>query len=215
MLSNDVSILFGYGNGSFANQITYSTGSDGRAVVVGDSNKDTRLDIVAINYMSNDISVLLGYGNDSFANKITYYIGFSSSSIAVGDLNNTILEYSTDSSSFSITVADFNNDTRLDIVVANSASGNISIFLGYGNGSFANQTTYSTERDSYPYFVAVVDFNNDTTLDIVVVNQGSNSLGTFLGYGDGTFSSMTLISMGYGSVPFSVLIGDFSHDRNM
>ena len=35
--------------------------------------------------------------------------------------------------------------TYLDIVVANSGNdNNISVLLGYGDGSFANQTTYST-----------------------------------------------------------------------
>ncbi|CAF5043191.1 unnamed protein product, partial [Rotaria sp. Silwood1] len=72
-----------------------------------------------------------------------------------------------------VTVVDFNNDTRLDIVVANFGDNTVSILLGYGNGSFANQTTYST--GAAPQSVAVGDFNNDTLLDIVVANFGDNT----------------------------------------
>ena len=115
----------------------------------------------------------------------------------------------------SIAAGDFNNDNRLDVVVANYASESVSILLGYGNGSFANQITFVTGPDSYPYFVAVGDFNDDTTLDIVVANQGANNLGILLGYGSGNFSKVTLQPLGYGARPFSVLIGDFNNDRKL
>ncbi|CAF5182509.1 unnamed protein product, partial [Rotaria sp. Silwood1] len=38
--------------------------------------------------------------------------------------------------------------------------------------------------DSSPWSVAVGDFNNDTLLDIVVVNHGSDNVGIFLGWGN-------------------------------
>ncbi|CAF3431472.1 unnamed protein product, partial [Rotaria socialis] len=109
----------------------------------------------------------------------------------------------------------FNNDNRSDIVAANYDSQTISVFLGYDNGCCSNQSTYSTGPDSYPYFVAVGDFNNDTAIDIVVIIQGTNNLGIFLGYDNGTFSNVTLMPMGYSSNPFCVLIGDFNDDRKL
>ena len=87
------------------------------------------------------------------------------------------------------------------------------VFLGHGNGSFTNQTTYST--DSRPHFIAVSDFNNDTFLDVVVANYESNSLGLFLGHGDGTFAEQTPLSLDYGSHPFMVLVGDLNNDRKV
>jgi hypothetical protein len=132
----------------------------------------------------------------SFTNEITYSTGLKSSP-------------------YSIAVGDFNNDSRLDIVVANYGSNSVDIFLGYGNGSFTNQTTYSLNSDSDPYSVAVSDLNNDAILDIVVANYAANSLGVFLGYGDGTFTNATLLSLEYGSQPFSVVIGDFNSDKKM
>ncbi|CAF4182995.1 unnamed protein product, partial [Rotaria magnacalcarata] len=82
------------------------------------------------------------------------------------------MTFSTGSVPNSVAVGDFNNDTQLDIVVANSHDKNVSVLLGYCNGSFQNQMTFST--GSYPQSVAVGDFNNDTRLDIVVVNYAGN-----------------------------------------
>ena len=44
-----MSVLLGYGNGSFHDQMTYSTGYSPQSVAVGDLNNDTRLDIVVAN----------------------------------------------------------------------------------------------------------------------------------------------------------------------
>jgi hypothetical protein len=51
--------------------------------------------------------------------------------------------YSTGNAPCSVVVPDVNNDGRIDIVVANRLDQNVgvSVFLGYGNGSFANQLT--------------------------------------------------------------------------
>jgi hypothetical protein len=51
----------------------------------------------------------------------------------------------------SITTVDLNNDDRLDLVVANSNTNNIGIFIGYGKDTFADQITYPTGIDSPPY----------------------------------------------------------------
>ena len=343
---DNVSIFLGYGNGSFANQLKYSTGSYPQSVAVGDFNNDTHLDIIVTNVVDNNVGVLLGSRNGSFGTQRTYPIGASPSLVAVGDFNNdtrldvallvnvddnnpgmnvllgygdgsftSVMTYtlgsipnaiiagdfnngggldvavinagnnnvgifhgylteafyketmlitgknsrprsfviedfnndglmdvavansgtdsigiflghghisfanqktfstSPHSSPYSIAAADFNNDTFLDIVVANYQSSNVGIFLGFGNGSFANQTTYLA--GSEPKFIAARDFNNDTIPDIVVANYGSNNLGIFLGYGDGTFAEMILVSLEYGSRPFFVLVGDFNNDRKL
>jgi hypothetical protein len=150
------------------------------------------MDIGVANSGNHNIGIFLGYGNISFANQTTHLTGIEPYSVAVGD---------------------FNSDTRLDMVVANYGSGNVGIFLGYGNGSFANQTTYLARAE--PYSVAVGDFNNDTLLDIIVANHGTDNIGVLLGHGNGTFESVMLVSMSYGSRPFSVVVGDFNNDRKL
>jgi hypothetical protein len=88
-----------------------------------------------------------------------------------------------------VAVGDSNNDTRPNTIVTN--------------------------YDFHPYSVVVGDFNNDTILDIVVANYGSNNIGVFLGDNNGTFDNIIPFSIGYGTRPFSVVVGDFNNDRKL
>ena len=114
------------------------------------------------------MSILLGYDNEVFVKQGTLTTG-------------------NDSRPRSFTVNDYNNDGCMDFVAANSGTDSLGIFLGYGNISFINPLVYSTGSSSTPYSVATGDFNNDTYMDIVVANFGSNNIGIFLGRGNGTF----------------------------
>lgn len=106
-------------------------------------------------------------------------------------------------------MGDFNNDTRLDIVVVNNK--NVSISLGHGNGSFQDQLTYITGTS--PQGIAVGDFNNDSRSDIVVVNSYSNNVSVLLGYGNGSFQHHITCSTGI--LPWSVAVGDFNNDNQL
>jgi hypothetical protein len=237
------SVLLGYGDGSFASQISYSTGSSPIYVVVGDFNNDNRLDFVVLNEEDDNIGVFLGYVTISFFDQITFTTGSNSQPqalisgyvnsdtqldiiVANWGINNVgvflgygngsftnQITYSTGSFPSSIGVGDFNNDKRLDIVVANFGSNNVGILLGYGNGSFANQTTYLT--GSAPGFVAVDDFNGDSYADILVTIPDMNKIGIFLGLGKGVFGDLVLFSMSYGSSPSSVAVGHFNNDNKL
>ncbi|CAF4628800.1 unnamed protein product [Rotaria sp. Silwood2] len=125
------------------------------------------------------------------------------------------MTYATDASPCSVAVGDFNNDAILDIVVMNLGSDNVGIFLGWGNGSFSNQTTFTTGLNSQPNAVAVGDFNNDTFLDIIVANYGTNNIGVLLGHGNSSFASIKFFSISYGSLPFSILVGDLDNDGKL
>jgi hypothetical protein len=76
----------------------------------------------------------------------------------------------------SVAVGDFNNDTWLDMVVANSIVNKIAIYLGDSDGTFSKQIEYLTGSGSAPNMVAVSDFNNDSVLDIAVANFGTNNI---------------------------------------
>ncbi|CAF4955886.1 unnamed protein product, partial [Rotaria sp. Silwood1] len=177
--SGNIGIFFGYDNGTFSRQITFSIGSSSRpySVAIHDFNNDSRLDIAVANFWSGDVVILLGYGDGTFTNQMRYSTGEDSGSIFV-------------------VVGDFNNDKRLDLAVVNHVSANVGILLGYGNGSFRNHMSYSTGSNSFPLSVTVGDFNHDDWLDFAVVNYGTSNLGIRLGHGDGTFSNQTTYSTG-------------------
>ncbi|CAF1433358.1 unnamed protein product [Adineta steineri] len=193
--SNNVEIFLGFSNGTFSSNASYKTGTSSNpySVAVGHFNDDKWLDIVVANYGSNSIGIFLGYGNATFSSQTTYSTGNSSQPYAVA-------------------IADFNNDKRLDIVVANYGTNNLGIFYGNGNGTFSSQQTMSTGPFSSPRYVVVGDFNNDSRWDIAVINYGPDSLGIFLGYDNGTFSAQTTYSTGLGAGPYSAAVGDLNND---
>ena len=71
-------------------------------------------------------------------------------------------------SPISIISDDFNNDTKLDLAVANNEDNTVSILLGNGDGTFQNQTTYRSGAG--PVSIVAGDFNNDGKQDLAVVN---------------------------------------------
>jgi streptogramin lyase len=197
-LANNIGVFLSYGSQPFAGVTTYSTGDESQphSVAVGDLNHDGWSDIVVANYGTDNVGVLLGYGDGTF------------------DLNNT---YPTGSGSapYSVAVADFNNDTHLDIVVTNSETDNIAIRLGYGNGTFASRMTYTTGALSQPYTVVIADFNNDNRLDLAIANSGTSNVFLLYGYGNGTFGNQTSYPLGYGYHPYSIAVADLNQDHWM
>ena len=194
--ANSISILFGYGNGNFAHEITYSTGmnSSPRSISTGDFNNDNRIDLVVANYRSHTIGIYLAFDHGKFSSMISYSTGFQSFPISVA-------------------VADFNNDTFLDIVVANVRIDNVAIFLGYGNGSFNDPVSYSTGIGSDPCAIVVADFNKDKRLDIAVANNQNSNVGIFFGDGHGHFQTIVTYSTGFQSHPDSMIAADLNNDN--
>src|SRR5262245_21072752 len=61
-----------------------------------------------------------------------------------------------------------------------------------------------------PTSVAVGDFNGDGIQDVAVANNGSDTVGVFLGNGDGSFQPKT--DSAAGPAPASLAVGDFNGD---
>jgi hypothetical protein len=109
-----------------------------------------------------------------------------------------------------ILAADFNDDGKVDLVVANSKSNrNVQVLLGRGDGTFAPKPAFVNHEPNN--FLAAADFNGDGKLDLYIgANTGySTDFDILLGNGDGTFAS-TPVFVGYdGGTPG---IGDFNGD---
>jgi hypothetical protein len=196
--NNNVGILLGYGNGTFASIITYSTGAGSvpRCISVGDFNNDNVLDIAVANSGTNNIVVLFGFGDGSF-------------------LLGTAYSTNTGSQPFALAIGDFNNDTEIDIAVANNIASNIEVFLGYVSQYFAGVTTYSTGKGSQPHSIAVGDLNNDGWSDVVVANYATDNVGVLLGTSKGMFAAIMPYPTGNNSAPYSVAVADFNNDHQL
>ena len=180
-----------------------AAGSDPDSVAVGDFNGDGKLDLVVAN-QDGTVSVLLGKGDGTFQPAVNYEAdhpaGTEPSSVAVGD---------------------FNGDGKLDLLVVNSGSSDVSVLLGNGDGTFQT-ALYSSFVEVNPGMVAVGDFDGDGKLDLVVVNSkagsggsgvASNNVSVLLGNGDGTFQTALDFDAGVG--PISVAVGDFNADGRL
>jgi hypothetical protein len=109
---------------------------------------------------------------------------------------------------FSVAIGDLNGDDHPDLAVANEWSGNVSVLLGDGDGSFQSAVHYGAGGG--PHSVAIGDFNGDDALDLAVANEWSGNVSVLLGNGDGSFQSA--VHYGAGARPSSVAIGDFNGD---
>ena len=242
--ANNISVLLGDGNGSFPILTKYSTGYRPTSMVIGDLNNDTRMDIVVTNF-NGTVSILLGIFNLVFKPQLTLITGHGSfpRSIATGDFNNdthpdivvansgtntfgvflgdgdgsfsTQMNYTTVFSPSLIAVGHLNKDSHLDVVLVYSDDSTIGIHLGNGYGSFINHTTYSTGFRSKPKSVSVADFDNDSILDIIIINYDASNVVVFLGDGNGNFTVTEEIRIGYGTHPFAIAIGDYDSDKKL
>ena len=144
-ISNNVSVLFGRGDGTFAAAQAFVVGDVPTSIAVADLDGDGKSDLVVAN-LSSDVLVLLGKGNGTFAVPQTLPIDGIAHCVAVGDLN---------------------GDGHPDLVTANSTN-EVSVLLGHGDGTFATEKTFAVAQG--PVAVLVADLNGDGHPDTVTAN---------------------------------------------
>ncbi len=151
---------------SFDGPFNLSVGSSPEAVVVGDFNGDTVLDLAVANGGSNSVSILLGNPDGSFQDPVDYAVG---------------------TYPWFITVADLNGDQIPDLVVSNRDSQDVMLLFGVGDGTFVNDGSISFEGN--PFSTVVNDFTSNGVQDLVV----SNTFSAFYlsGNGNGSFGMPT------------------------
>jgi flagellin-like hook-associated protein FlgL len=112
-----------------------------------------------------------------------------------------------------VQLVDINNNGILDMVTAGglAGSGNVSVSLGNGDGTFKARASYVIGPIQREF--AVGDLNGDGILDIVTANYGETTSNVLIGAGNGTFSLG--LSFEVGTNPFSVALGDLNGDGTL
>jgi type II secretory pathway component GspD/PulD (secretin) len=211
--SNNVTVLLGNGDGTFqeAAGSPYTVGKTPSSVVLADFDGDGNLDFAVANQGDNTISVFKGDGKGGFTEfagspfALTNTASISEKEpVAMVTAN---LRRATNSA---------NNSPEVDLAVVNQSTNNVAILLGAvgsnGNISFTEAPNSPVPVGQSPVAIATSDLNADGIPDLVVVNQGDNTVSILLGSSnaDGTFSAASGSPLPTATTPAGIAIGNFT-----
>jgi hypothetical protein len=190
--TNQVSVLLGNGDGSFAAHVDYPVGDTPQSVAVGDLDGNGSSDLAVANsaFGEDSVSVLLGNGDGTFRLKTDYATGGRPQSVAVGDVN---------------------GDHKLDLATADLGN-TLSVLIGNGDGTFGASDSYPTGPGSGPAMVAVADLDGDDYPELVGVDNDSSTVSVLPGSSSGTFG--TRADYPTGTLPVQVAVADLDGDGN-
>ena len=91
----------------------------------------------------------------------------------------SITNFTTGSDPNYVSIGDLNGDGKPDLVVANSSSNTVSVFLntttnGAATPTFSAKTDFTT--GSGPFSISIGDLNGDGKPDLAVANSSSNTV---------------------------------------
>jgi len=199
--SRTITVLLGFGDGTFQLPIEIDVGTGMSRIAVGDFNRDTIKDLAIAGDQSR-VYTLLGVGNGTFLQQPTITLtadtfGVDGTDVDAGDLNSDGIE---------------------DLVVAIPTNGSrTAILLGNGDGTFQPAGILTEPNLLVPQFQVIGDFNRDRIPDIAItLANGSRGLMEIRnGVGDGTFRAPVLYAVPppLSSVGGGTLVtGDFNGD---
>jgi hypothetical protein len=181
-------------------------GTTGALVTVGDFNGDGKLDLASISQSQGadflpeiGVSSFLGNGDGTFQAPRT----------------STIVDTFFLGQPSALNAGDFNRDGKLDLVFT-TFEGSVVVLQGQGDGTFS-QPSFTTGSGPDPNDVQIGDLNRDGKLDLVVSNNIGNTVGVFLGNGDGTFGPGQFLPLDQADIthPWGSVIGDFNGDGKL
>lgn len=178
-------------DGGFAAAVETVVGAGLSALATGDWNEDGFTDLAVTRQIGDDPGrVELFFGGPAGPG--------TPASVLVG------------STPVDIAAADFNEDGRDDLLVANNISGFASVLLGGGDGTFAAAEAVAVGGS--PRAVAAADFDRDGCDDFVVALSVNSAVVPYFGRCDGTFVRGPQTLSGVLS-PAGLVVADFSGDR--
>ncbi len=232
-------VLKGAGNGALTAPQTYAAGFGSSAIAVGDLNQDGYLDLAVANggvecvqYGSvredSTVSVYFGRGDGTFEPQVQYEMGHIPTSVAIADLNHDARADLVVTNYLDPIVVCFGStnpagrspvgsQTRAGLRTLRAGStvtpakfplGTCTVRLGQGGEVLGPKVTYGTGINAAG--LSVADLNGDNSMDLVVVNSGTENAAVLLGNGDGSFGGGT--ELRGGPLCGSVAVGDFNRD---
>jgi len=198
--SSSLAVLLGNGDGTFQPEVDTPIGvnpADGTIVAADLKGSGYPGDLALCG--SGQLNVLLGKGNGTFQTAQVYYPNGNFSENVAG-----------------LVVGDLNGDGIPDLAMtwyqSDTDVGKIAVFYGKAGGTFT-ATPVNINVGEEPVWVALGDFDQDGSLDLVAANARDNTLGVVLG-SDSTVATATLANV---SVPGSgthEVLASYAGDTN-
>ena len=162
-----------------------------RSVFADDLDGDGLVDLAAVSLTANRLSVYRGDVGGDFTPIGDHVTGTSPAHVTGGDLN---------------------ADGVVDLVTTSlGANGQVSAFLGLGDGTFANPVLVGTA--SCPLVAEIADWNGDGAPDVASADLVADVALLALGNGDGTFGPATTFPAG--ARPAHVTAADLDLDGKL
>ena len=238
--SNDLSVMIGRGDGTFAKAVSYPAGDVPSGLVIADVNGDGSPDLLTVDRHQSQLALLLGRGGGTFRPYTPIPIkGLTlSRRLTAADLNgdgavDLIVPDESDGSVFVLTgtghgtfdqksypengiepvavaVADLNGDGKPDLAVANGYPAHDTSILLARGGGFGPAHIYPT--GFAPHSIVATDLNGDGKPDLAVGNVGDSTVSILLGRGDGTFGRKLDLPTGSTATNNTIAVADMNRD---
>ncbi len=189
--------------------VSSTSGAVAQNVYAVDLNNDGVLDLVqdTLN-QPNGFTVSIANGDGTFKAPVFYSVPDSSTT--------------TGASPTPIAIADFNNDGKVDVVVAVTGTNQLEVFLGNGDGTLQAPKTVTVVMPTGYYLaqapMVAADFNRDGNIDLVVEGSSNGTCCTNVVYvlegnGAGSFANPLGIYTATGQhYVDGIVVGDFDGD---
>lgn len=184
-----VSVLLGYGDGTFEAPVSYGPFTDAFSLATADFNGDGSLDIAVADASAG--SLLIGNGDGTF--QIGNPIG------ATNDLF--------------VAVADFNRDGKLDLVSANNSGKAIQLFIGDGHGAFRLKSSFLVSTP--PIALVAADFNGDGIPDFASADEAVNNADSNVTVFESSTKGYVKKRYAYGDEPRLIVAADINQDGKL
>ncbi|MDY7230294.1 putative Ig domain-containing protein [Hyalangium rubrum] len=173
-------------------RVRFSSFGSVQQLTVGDLDGDTFPDLVFPNSGSFDVDVLWGTPSLTAAFPDGICCGLSGP--------------------YAVALGDFNRDGRMDLAATEPGSNQVKVQLALAIAprAFAEPTGYAV--GTTPQGLATADVNGDGFLDLLVANQGSNTVSMLLGQSNGTFSPAQTVALA-GTAPKAVRVAHLDGDN--
>jgi len=221
--ASSLSVLLGVTNGTFPNDVPYSTEQPANQVALSDLNEDGFQDLVTLS--NRTVGVYLATGNGAFAPQQLVWNDSQNRllNLVAGDLNadqHADLAFTTDVGSLvllfgrgdgtvsvrpplrldaradGLVLLDANRDSLLDIALNFPDLQSVGVLLNNGDGTFALGRKYPTSNAQYA--ITSADLNADGKADLVT--WGGETLSILLGAGNGSFARRVNYQNGAGTL---------------